>query len=188
MLSDPQGEFILSGYPISANCFLYLEPHGLRGHTAAGVGWSREMSQLRLLMPSNDQQFFLFPDASLFRPCLQSWVPAQSTPSLEGLDQVSVSQVLRGLFHQSQVSADEETSAYCICSRSLRAVTLFIMHCVGPLHSQCSGSIDIYGVAASEAEPLRGSAERAEMEPCMLSAFSREGYKLWDGGIMGRWW
>lgn len=138
---------------------------------------------------------FLFPDASLFRPCLQSWGPAQSIPSLEGLDQVSVSQVLRGpwqistphlqkarVFPQSRVSADEETSAYCICSRSLRVATQFIMHCVGSLHSQRSGSTDSCAVATSEAEPLHRSLERAEMEQCMLSAFSREGCKLWDGG------
>lgn len=123
--------------------------------------------------------YFLFPAVSLFQPCLRSWGPAQSTPSLEGLDQVSISQVLRGprqistphlqkarVFPQSQVFADEETSAYCICSWSRRAAILFIMCCVGSLHSQRSGSIDSCGVAASEAEPLYGSPERAEMEPC----------------------
>lgn len=142
---------------------------------------------------------FLFPAVSLFQPCLRSWGPAQNTPSLEGLDQVSISQVLRGpwqistphlqkarVFPWSQVSADEETSACCICSRSRRVAILFIMYCAGSLHSQRSGSIDSCGVAASEAELLCGSPERAEMEPSMLSAFSREGCKLWAGGAIRR--
>lgn len=52
---------------------------------------------------------FLFPAVCLLQPCLRSWGPAQSTPSLEGLDQVNISQV-PGCRFLPQVSRNHQSS------------------------------------------------------------------------------